>query len=83
MENEVLGREYKRGRDEGKAEGEAKGKAEGELEGERRIFRRLVEKRFGSLPASIDDAIADCDINRLEALTLRVLDAANIDELFQ
>jgi hypothetical protein len=69
MENKVLGREYKRGLQEGLQEGE------------RTIVRRLIERRFGPLPAWANEKLASKSTAELEDLGLRVLDANSLEEL--
>jgi len=75
LDHEVLGREYKRGLKEGKQEGEQKG--------ESHLLRRMVEKRFGSLPAWVEDRLRACSIEELERIGDRFVDAASLDELFR
>jgi predicted transposase YdaD len=83
LENKVLGREYKRGRQEGLQEGELKGKLEGKLEGELKVLRRLIEKRFGAMPGWVEERLADQSAADLEELSVRVLDAQSIEDLLQ
>jgi hypothetical protein len=75
LDHEVLGREYKRGLKEGKQEGEQKG--------ESHLLRRMVEKRFGSLPAWVEDRLRACSVEELERIGDRFVDAASLDELFR
>jgi flagellar biosynthesis/type III secretory pathway protein FliH len=69
------------GRIEGKTEGRREGKREGMLEGERkgiregeaRVLHRLLERRFGRLPAWVDTRLATAaeeDLVRWSELTL-------------
>jgi hypothetical protein len=46
------------------------------------VLGGLVAKRFGPLPASLDERLTNLPIAELEGLSLRVLDAQSIDELF-
>jgi Domain of unknown function (DUF4351) len=46
------------------------------------ILRRQIEKRFGPLPASAEERLTHLSITELEDLSLRVLDAKGMDELF-
>jgi hypothetical protein len=72
--------------EEGRAEGEARGRAEGEARGRadeaRLLLRQLGERRFG--PANAE-AVAALDrlenLDRLERLSLRVLEATSWDDL--
>jgi|SRR5947209_6000660 len=96
-DHKVLGREYKRGKEEGKQEGKAEGKLEGKAEGKLEgklegkqqgaheealaILRRLLEKRFGPLPTGAMDRLSSQTVPELEELTLRLLDARNLADL--
>ncbi|MFI5455906.1 MAG: Rpn family recombination-promoting nuclease/putative transposase [Isosphaerales bacterium] len=63
-------------------EGRAEGKAEGKAEEARRILLRLGRKQFGPPKAAIKAKIeAITDLDRLEQLTVRILDAKNWAEL--
>ena len=75
LENKVLGPPYKRGLEEGKQEGE--------VEGERKILRRLIQKRFGPIPAWAEEGLAARSAPELEELSLRVLDAQSIEDLLK
>lgn len=79
LDNQVLGREYKRGLEEGRQEG----RQEGELAGELALVRRLIEKRFGSIPEWADAKLKSSSSTELEALGLRVLDASSLEELLR
>lgn len=46
------------------------------------MLHRLIEKRFGPLPASAENQLTRLSIAELEDLSLRVLDAKSVDELF-
>ncbi len=85
LENKVLGREYKRGRQEGhqegRQEGHQEGRQEGRLEGELSVVRRQIEKRFGTLPDWADEQLAQLSKPALADLSLRLLDAQTLEEL--
>ena len=57
------------------------GLQEGRQEGELTILRRLLEKRFGELPAWADERLAALTASKLEALSERVLDARSLEEV--
>jgi hypothetical protein len=63
-----------------------KGKAEGIVEGEARggakMLRRLLERRFGALPQSIQQQIATADVVSIEAWVDRALDAPDLRSVF-
>jgi predicted transposase YdaD len=68
-DNKVLGREYKRGL------------ADGELDGELRLLRRMIEKRFGAIPARVEQRLSNMSAAELEELSTRLLDATSLEEL--
>ena len=74
-ENEILGPAYRKGLDEGRQEGR--------LEGELAVVRRQIQKRFSTLPPSLEERLAKMSAAELEELGERVLDAQNLDELFR
>ena len=86
LDNRVLGREYKRGlkegKEEGKEEGKHEGRAEGRHEGERKVISRQIERRFGPLSESATQKLAAMQEAQLGDLSLRLLDAQSLDELF-
>ena len=61
-----------------RAEGEAKGRAEGE----RNLLLRLIEVRFGKVPAEVVDRVHAAGLTELEFWAERVLTAAAIGEIF-
>jgi len=54
----------------------------GRQEGEFAIPRRLIQKRFGTLSAWADDRLTTLSVGDLEDLSLRLLDAKSVNELF-
>jgi len=68
-------------------EGELKGRQEGEQmgrrQGEAAILLRLLERRFGALPGWASDRIATADTVALEEWSLRVFDAASLDDVLR
>ncbi len=75
LDNKVLGREFKRGL----AEGVQQGLQKGELT----VLLRLIEKRFGPIPAWAAEKLATSTTAELEALSTRILDARSIEELLR
>jgi hypothetical protein len=63
------------------AEAAAKARAEA-LVAEQRIMRRQTEKRFGQLPETVVARIEAMSLAEIEDFSLRLLDAASLDELF-
>ena len=59
------------------------GRQEGRREGEAVLLTRLLERRFGGLPAKVTDLIASADTPTLEAWSLRLFDAATLDDILR
>ena len=82
------------GRIEGVAEGEARGFAKGEVrgiakgevrgiaKGEAKSLTRLLERRFGPLPAAVKTRVGGANLSQLDAWIDRVLDAKSLDSVF-
>jgi hypothetical protein len=73
MDHPVLGREFRRGREQGKEEGRQ--------EGELAVLLRLTEKRFGLVPVALRERLANMSVSELDAVALRLLDARSVEEL--
>jgi len=71
LENQVLGREYKKGLAEGRAEGELK------------IVHRQLEARFGPLPPWAEERLAKRSPAELEDLSVAILSAGTLEELLK
>jgi uncharacterized protein YqeY len=71
LQHEILGREYKKGRKEGRQEGELA------------ILRRLIEKRFGSVPNWAEERLEKLSAKELEEVSVRLLDAKNLESLLK
>jgi len=56
---------------------------EGRQETRIHTLQRLLEKRFGPQPASLQERLAAASAEQLEAWTLRILDAASVEEVLQ
>lgn len=56
---------------------------EGRLEGSAKVLLALARRRFGSLTPEVEEQISRADEARLEVLTLRVLDAATLEEFLR
>jgi hypothetical protein len=59
----------------GEARGEAKGEARGLVKGGAQWLRKLMQRRFGPLPAAVDAAIATASFEQLDRWLDRVLSA--------
>jgi len=75
-------RYYEKGLAEGEARGEAKGEARGEARGEAKLLTCLLERRFGTVPDSVRQRIASADVGCIEAWAQRVLDAPDLQSVF-
>ncbi|MGC9951405.1 MAG: DUF4351 domain-containing protein [Bryobacteraceae bacterium] len=73
LEHDVLGPLFKKGLREGRREGRQ--------EGELTILRRVIEKRFGTLPGWASEKLAGLRASDLEDLSERVPDARSLAEL--
>ena len=62
-------------------EGRQEGRQEGRREGELAIVLRLLERRFGSLPDTLEKRLRQLEMERLEALSEALLDMRSLDEL--
>ena len=78
----VLGSMMEKLKAEGRVEGEAKGRVEGRVEGEAKSLTRLLERRFGPLPAAIKSRVDRADLKQLDAWIDRVLDVKSLDAMF-
>lgn len=66
---------------EGMAKGEDKGKAEGKAEGKASTLKRLLARRFGSVPAWVESRIEAASIEQLDAWLDDIFDAASPEAL--
>lgn len=64
-------------------EGRREGRREGRQEGRQEVLVRLLERRFGALPAWAGDRIATGKPADLQEWTLRVLDAESLEEVLR
>jgi hypothetical protein len=71
LANKVLGREFKRGLQEGRQEGELT------------VLRRLIERRFGAIPAWAAERLVGLSTADLEELSVRILEARSIEHLLR
>jgi predicted transposase YdaD len=71
-----------RGRAKGEAEGRAAGKAEGKAQGAREVLLRQLRRRFGPLPAEVEQRLQEVSfLARLTRLADKVLDARSLEEM--
>jgi len=72
-----------RGKQAGLVEGEQKGKQAGLAEGERLIVTRLLEKRFGKLPAVVQTRLKQATLTELEQWSVELLTANCLEDIFK
>jgi predicted transposase YdaD len=83
MDHKVIGRERKKGIAIGREEGREEGRNEGIHEGELKMLCRLIEKRFGPIPADAAKILHEKSLAELEELGLRILDVDSLTALLQ
>jgi len=66
----------------GLEQGLKKGLEQGLEKGERMALRRLLDKRFGSLPEAIEAHLDTASLEQIEAWFDKAIDAASLDEVF-
>jgi hypothetical protein len=69
------------GRAEGLKEGLERGREEGQAEERRALVRRAVLRRFGSIPAALEERLTAADLDELTALFDQVLVAPDLEAL--
>jgi hypothetical protein len=47
------------------------------------LLRRVLEKKFGPIPAWADERLSKATVPEIEDLAVRLLDAATLDELLK
>jgi hypothetical protein len=67
----------------GLAEGRAKGLVEGRAEGEAIALVRLLEKRFGVLPAALRQRVFSADLGSIEAWFGQAIDGPDLESVFK
>jgi hypothetical protein len=74
---------YDKGLIEGEAKGTAIGEARGEAKGEAKVLTRLLEKRFGTLPARFRERVLAADVAIIDAWVERAFVASDLESLFE
>jgi len=72
-----------RGKQAGLAEGKQAGLIEGEQKGERLIVTRLLEKRFGKLPVTLQARLEQATLVELEQWSVDLLTATCFEDIFK
>ena len=78
MDHDVIGPAIRQGLEQGLERGRQEGRQEEGLA----ILRRLIGKRFGTVPAWAEERLANLSTAQIEDFSLSVLDAKSIGELF-
>ena len=73
---------YGLGLREGREVGIVEGRAEGRMEGEFKLLKRLLERRFGALPAWATEKLSGASEQTLEAWGEAVLTAPTLEAVF-
>ena len=71
------------GEQKGKQVGLVEGKQAGLVEGERLVVTRLLEKRFGKLPETLQIRLEQATLAELEQWSLELLTANCLDDIFK
>jgi len=71
------------GQQAGLVEGEQKGKQAGLVEGERLVITRLLEKRFGQLPRSLQARLEQATLAELEQWSMELFTATCLEDIFK
>ena len=66
---------------EGRKEGRMEGRVEGQRDAEARTLLRLIERRFGTVPAAVRTRIQSASIPQLEAWLDRIFDLRSPEDL--
>ena len=62
--------------------GREQGREQGRDRGRREIVHDLIEKKFGPLPAWVDERMSSASSQQIDALAMRILDCPTLDQLF-
>ena len=75
MENDIIGPAIRQGLEKGREEGRAAG--------EQHLLRRLIEKRFGSIPDWANAKLASLTVAEIETIGERIFDAPTVESLLK
>ena len=67
----------------GLTEGRQVGLKEGMQEGASIVLQRLLQRKFGVIPPSVQQKLKTATSEQLEAWSLNILDATTLDEVFK
>ena len=83
LDHKVLGREFKKGREQGMEEGLERGLEQGRHEGEEKLLRRQLEHRFKRLPKWADDKLATATPAQIEEWGERFVEKKSLAAIFR
>ena len=83
MENDIIGPAIRKGLEKGLEQGLEQGRVEGRAAGEQQLLRRMIEKRFGTIPDWANAKLTSMSIGEIEALGERIFDATSIESLLK
>jgi predicted transposase YdaD len=72
-----------KGEQKGEQRGLLKGEQQGLLKGERLVITRLLERRFGKLPHSLQTRLEQATLAELEQWSVDILTATCLEEIFK
>ncbi len=78
LDHEVLGPAIRQGLEQGLQQG----RQEGEHEGRYVMLKKLILKRFGTIPARIETRLAKLSADELDAVALRLVEVSDLDQIF-
>jgi glycosyltransferase A (GT-A) superfamily protein (DUF2064 family) len=82
MDHEVIGPAIRKGIQQGLEQGREEGLEQGQQLGRQKVVRRLLQKRFGSVPAWVEPRLTRLSAAELDDLAVRVYDVSRLEELF-
>ena len=65
------------------SKGRAEGEARGEARGRASILNRLLERRFGRVPATVQERVRSASVHELDAWLDALLDAPTLEAVFE
>ena len=71
-----------RGMQQGMQQGMERGMRQGRVEGRRALLERLLLRRFGPLPAEVDERLSGASAEDIEAWFDNALDAGTLGDVF-
>ena len=82
LDHKVLGREFKKGREQGRNEGLEQGLEQGRNQGEAKLLRRQLEHRFKKLPKWVGAKLATATPAQIEEWGERLLEEKSLAAIF-